>query len=53
MVMMADFGLVMVIGDNDVILRKWPNMPRPYHHIIQKFFFLKRNKRLKMVRLKF
>ncbi len=40
--------------DDDVILRKWPNVPRPYHHIIlKKKNFQKGKNRLKTVRPNF
>lgn len=31
--------LLIVVVDYDFILKKWPNMPRPYQKIIQKPIF--------------
>lgn len=40
-VVVVDFGGVVIVVDDDFISRKWPNMPRPYHHIIPKKKFKK------------
>lgn len=35
---------MVVVVNNDIILRKWPNIPRLCYHFIQKKIFKKREK---------